>query len=348
MPCPTLHLSGSRGRALGLEASWAESARRPSRLDFSRPTFRAVESLEPRHVFSAAADPPVHPPLDDALPPADTASGVVREDLAWQSATIQALLLRINGKELWLERSEARVFLVEGDELEVIGARLATTDELEATGGVLQLEGYVRMPHRRSELGEFDYDGGRFSGGMAVSSIGQRDVQPGLNGGWEVGAGFNRMSVALVHYVDGDVAVVDRFFVNLQTATPDFVISGGLHGGNSAFKTGQWAKFDGEWSNKGGGEFWTYAELDVYHESDLTRPVWVGTLTGETGPGDRRKGTFENNSDDAFDRWWRPQHEGTYVVKAFVDPENTWHEGNEGDNVVTFKVSVVGSNTKGD
>ena len=112
-------------------------------------------------------------------------------------------------------------------------------------------------------------------------------------------------------------------------------------------KAGEWAKFKGEWINDGDGTFWTYAELDVYHESDLTNPVWVGTLTGETGPGDSEGGTFENTTDDAFDRWWRPDRTGTYLVKAYVDPEAAWHESNETNNIVVFKMNVIESNKKG-
>jgi hypothetical protein len=314
-----------------------------------RPTFRVVESLESRHVFSAPADPPVQPPVVDVPAVAGAPVFVVMDDPAWQSASIQAVLLRVNGQEVWVERSEGFVLLLEGDALEVVGTRLAASDELATTGGVLQLEGYVRTPHRRTDLGEFDYDGGLFSGGMPVGSIGQGGgVQPGLNGSWKVGAGFNRMSVALVHYVDGNVTVVDRFFVNLQTDTPDFILSAGPHGGKESVKVGQSAKFKGEWINNGAGVFWTYAEVDVYHESDSTNPVWAGTLTGETGPGDSEGGTFENTTDDAFDRWWRPDRAGTYVVKAYVDPENTWHEANEENNLVVFKVNVTGTSKKGD
>jgi hypothetical protein len=53
-----------------------------------RPTLRAVEPLESRHVFSAPADPPVQPPVDDVPAIADAPVLVVMDDPAWQSANI--------------------------------------------------------------------------------------------------------------------------------------------------------------------------------------------------------------------------------------------------------------------
>ena len=87
MPAPTLYSIGRSDRVLGHQASWAATpARRPSRLDFLRPRFRAVEPLESRHVFSAPADPPVQPPVDDV--PAVAPPLVVMDDPAWPSANI--------------------------------------------------------------------------------------------------------------------------------------------------------------------------------------------------------------------------------------------------------------------
>ena len=93
MPALTLQTSGLCDRILGPTASWAAPARQPSRLDFLRPTFRAVEPLESRHVFSAPAEPAALLPLDDVLAIVDAPPALVMDDPAWQSDEHSSVLV---------------------------------------------------------------------------------------------------------------------------------------------------------------------------------------------------------------------------------------------------------------
>ena len=172
MPALTLQTSGLCDRILGPTASWAcrpgnrrvwtFCGRRFAPLSrWSRGTsFRPPPSQRPCCRWTTCWRLPTPPRPGHGRP------GLAKGEHS------SALVAREGARDLG-RCSEGHVFLVEGDALEVVGVRLAASEQLVATGGVLQLEGYVRMPHRYSLLGEFDYDGGLFSGGMAVGSIGR-------------------------------------------------------------------------------------------------------------------------------------------------------------------------------
>jgi hypothetical protein len=259
------------------------------------------------------------------------------------TADLTALLLRVSGKDVWVKESETPVVIAPGDTLEVAGALIDVQGELVKTGGVLQMEGYLRAADKQG-LGEFDYRDGRFSAGLPVEAAAADEVHAGLAGSWEIAAEHNRLSVGLVHYMGDDVTVTDRFFVQIQTALPDFVLSAEIKGKDDrTFKVGQQVHLEAAFANAGDGWFATYVEADVYHESDLVTPVWVGTLEGVAGGKHEVGGRLaSDNAADPFDKFWRPDWAGTYVVKAYVDPEHDWLEGDESNNLVMFEVVVEG------
>jgi hypothetical protein len=263
------------------------------------------------------------------------------------AADLTALLLRVGGKDVWIKESETPVVIAPGAALEVAGALIDVQGELVQTGGVLQMEGYLRTSDKEG-LGEFDYDDGRFSAGLPVEAAAADEVHAGLSGDWVIAAGHNCLAIALVHYVGDDVTVTDRFFVQIQTTVPDFVLLAGIDGGDNKIKVGEQVHLAAAFANLGQGSFTTFVEADIYHESDLATPVWVGTLAGTVGRLEYVRGRLENDNDqDPFDKTWRPDRAGTYTVKAYVDPEHDWLELSELNNVFVFKITVAAKG-KGD
>ncbi len=302
-----------------------------------RAPLRGWEPLESRYALAAAG-------LEDPVgadQPALVSSQAA--PVAAPAADLTALLLRISGRELWVQQSETQVVIAPGATLEVAGARIDVAESLVAVGGVLQIEGYLRSGGADGDLGEFDYTSGLFSAALPVAEAVADVVHGGLAGQWTVTAQHNRLSVVLVHYVGDEVTATDRFFVQLQTAAPDFVVTGDV-GGNShrTFRVGQLIQLMGQLDSAGDGAFSTYIEADVYHQADLTTPVWVGTLSGTTSSDGPVRGHLRNDNDqDGFEKFWRSDRAGTYLIKLYVDPENNWLEANEDNNVFVFQVVVA-------
>jgi len=254
------------------------------------------------------------------------------------SADLTAVAVSIGGEVTWIHDSEAKIAVAPGQELAIVGALIDVTDDLVSTGGMLQMEGYLRSGDGAGGLGEFDYTQGRFSPGLTVDEAAIDEVHAGLSGGWTIDPLHNRLSIALVHYVGDAVATTDRFFLQLQTFMPDFGIVNATHdNGHREFKVGQKVDIRFELTNSGDGALPWYVEGDVYHESDLTTPIWVGTFVSA----DESKGKLVNDNDlDSFSKHWRPDREGTYIIKLYADPEHEWLEGSEDNNVFTFSITV--------
>jgi Uncharacterized conserved protein len=261
--------------------------------------------------------------------------------LALAAADVTALLLRINGQDKWVNHSETPVVIAPGSSFEVAGARIDVDGALVNTGGVLQMEGYVRSSTKQDALGEFNYADGRFSFALPVDEAAADVVHGGLNGTWKVAAESNRLSVVLVHYVGDAVEVMDRFFVQLQSVLPEFVGDGKVQGVNGSVKLGQLVQFAASVSDLGEGMAVTYLEVDVYHESDPLTPVWVGTVVEKDSNGHVSGQVHNHNDSDAFEKFWRPDRAGTYLIKVYVDPEHHWLESSEDNNIFTFSLVVA-------
>ncbi|MGI9429170.1 MAG: CARDB domain-containing protein, partial [Bythopirellula sp.] len=93
--------------------------------------------------------------------------------------------------------------------------------------------------------------------------------------------------------------------------------------------------------NAGEGQYRSYAEVDIYHESDPTKVVWSGTQADVVGEGDKDAGEFLNKvRRDGFSKQWVPELGGKYTLKFYADPENHWAESNEDNNVHTLEIEV--------
>jgi hypothetical protein len=256
------------------------------------------------------------------------------------SADLTAVAVSLGGEVTWIHDSETKLAVVPGQELAIVGALIDVTDDLVSTGGVLQMEGYLRSGDGAGGLGEFDYTQGRFSSALTVDEAAIDEVHAGLSGGWTIDALHNRLSIVLVHYVGDAVATTDRFFLQLQTYMPDYGVTGGaVESDNREIKVGQMVDIRFELTNSGDAVLPWYVEGDVYHESDLTTPVWVGTFVAT----DKSKGKLVNDNDsDSFSKHWHPDRAGRYLIKLYVDPEQQWLEGTEDNNVFSFWITVGG------
>jgi hypothetical protein len=227
--------------------------------------------------------------------------------------------------------------------LEVTGFYLELGAEASQAEGVLAIEGYLRKPSNMDLLGGFDYEDGRFGGGLAFEALSELPFHPGLGGEWILARSWNRLSMPLVHYFGDEWETIDRFFINLQYDLPDFSadFTNTENHGQLTAKVGQEVRFKGTIANKGQGTASTYIEVDVYHESDPLTPVWVGTLSGTVKGGGRFEGRIANhNPNDAFDVYWRPSKVGKYTIKVYADPEHLWKESDEDNNVLARTFTV--------
>jgi hypothetical protein len=247
---------------------------------------------------------------------------------------ITSIVLKVGGHTI-TARPGDHVQVQVGDLVEVIGINVECASA-SPIGGVLAMEGYVRKPHEGLGGDGFDYGDGRFGAPATKDPIAAGSlVHPGLEGGWKAEAGWDRFSIAMVRY-DGDlVEVEDRLHLILQVGTPNFTFDDAWARGiiGSLGLVGREVAIWAEWQNTGEGLFANYAEVDVYHESNLNTPIWVGTLEGVLGADETIRGQFLNsNPNDAFAEHWIPQQAGTYLLKFYADPEHLWAESDEVNN----------------
>ena len=76
------------------------------------------------------------------------------------------------------------------------------------------------------------------------------------------------------------------------------------------------------WMNILEGRFHNYAEVDIYHASNMNEIVWAGAAVGNVDAENSVTGEFLNTrSEDPFTERWSPKMEGKYVLKYYLDPE---------------------------
>lgn len=186
-------------------------------------------------------------------------------------------------------------------------------------------------------FGEFDYEDGRFGDPSGDAPLaGGVHEHGGLDGAWDPVDGTNRLSLALVRYFgDLEWEVHDRFFVNLQQGQTDLEIA------FVDFNPSQ-TQFSATIRNNGVHTVTNYAEVDVYHESDLLNPVWVGVADFTLDAGKSSALRFSNPATDPnFDTQWTPGESGTYVYQVYLDPENALQELEEGNNLLAGKFEIL-------
>ncbi|NOZ39282.1 MAG: hypothetical protein GXP24_03545 [Planctomycetes bacterium] len=258
-----------------------------------------------------------------------------------QALAISAIHVLIDGREVTLTSLDRPLEMKVGSSLQIVGIDYLLSGE-ETVSGKIAFEGYLNK--LRGKRIRTDYSDGRFGGHVQEGELPfGASLHPGLDGEWKMEAGTESLTIVMVRYDADGATVEDRVTVRTQVGTPDFVIDPEIRikGSNKGVVVGKRVKIYGAWGNQGEGRYRNYAEVDIYHESDPNKIVWSGTIADVVDAGDFDKGQFVNKvKRDGFAKRWVPELGGTYTLKFYADPENSWNESNEDNNVVEVKLEV--------
>jgi hypothetical protein len=302
------------------------------------------ESLETRHMLSAnlgQAPELTSPSQADDVPA--MAQAIIDTSLGArdQALAISAVHVLIDGRELTLTSLDQPLVMEVGAALQIVGIEYRLQGD-EPMDGRIAFEGYLNK--LKGSRVRTDYSDGRFGGHVQEGELPfGSSSHPGLSGTWTVEAGTESLTLVMVRYGVDEIAVEDRLTIRTQVGTPDFVISPDVkfRGSNQGLVAGRKIRIAGTWGNAGEGQYRSYAEVDIDHESDPTRVVWSGTQADVLGEGEKDAGEFLNKvRRDGFAKRWVPELGGKYTLKFYADPENHWAESNEDNNVVTLELKV--------
>ncbi len=304
----------------------------------------SCETLEKREMLSVNAG--LAPALVvPSVPDADIAvvRSIVDSSLGArdQSLAISAIHVLIDGREVTLKSLDRPLEMKVGSKLQIVGIDYRLNGE-EGVSGKIAFEGYLNKLHGRRV--RTDYRDGRFGGHEQDGALPFGSAShSGLTDAWEMKAGTESLTLVMVRYDKDGATVEDRVTVRTQVGTPDFVINPEIRikGSSKGVVVGRRVNIYGAWGNQGEGRYRSYAEVDIYHESDPNKIVWSGAIADVVDAGDFDKGQFVNKvKRDGFAKRWVPELGGTYVLKFYADPENQWSESNEDNNVVEVKLEV--------
>lgn len=304
----------------------------------------SCEALESRQMLSVNAGglPALEAPSQQDTVPAIVQS-VVDNSLGArdQALAISAVHLLIDGQEVTLNSLDQILEMEVGSSLQIVGIDYRLHGE-DVVDGKIAFEGYLNK--LKGSNVKTDYTDGRFGGHEQAGELPFGSASHGgLNDAWTMEAGDESITLVMVRYGADEVAVEDRITIRTQVGTPDFVMHPEIlvKGSNKGIVAGKTVKLYGAWGNVGEGTYRNYMEVDIYHESDPSKIVWSGAISDVTSAGDYDKGQFLNKVDrDGFSKKWIPELGGTYTLKFYVDPEQTWNESNEDNNVGYAKLEV--------
>ena len=289
------------------------------------------QPLESRCALSASGFGGVDPHFNDPS----------TQRMAFQEQSAQAeipyLVVQINDQVRTL-RGDPLLVLNGGDRLAVLGVGV----ESGLDQGIFAAEGYISKLTDGASPSSLDYNDGRFSAREDnLPANGRGGEIGGLQGGWQVQEGWDRLTVSLVHYTEQGSENVASFRLRLQVEVADFAFDTSVFDrwAEQTFATGETIEIPGTWKNLGGGIHHNYAEADVFDTASGEQIVWAGALAGNSGGA--ISGVFTNTRDgDGFDHQFTPQKAGEYVVRFTVDPEFITVETDESNNEyeVTIKV----------
>lgn len=303
-------------------------------LDASRPL--RFESLEDRRVLSATG---FEAAGDIGEPATALYSDSVLDDSA-DAHEIAHLIVAVNGEKIELKAGDEVLNLSAGDTLEVLEISYCTEEKT----GLFAAEGYINKIGDLTSASLIDYNDGRFSDQHSNQQATGDDGAVGrLTGTWTVEAGWDRLTINLMHYAADSTEVAGRFFVNLEVGQPDFEFDTSVldQVNDVTIHVGDEVSIPARWLNGLAGTFHNYAEVDIYHSSNMKEILWAGAVVGNADIANSVEGEFLNTrTDDPFSEKWTPTAEGEYVLLYYLDPEHVVAESNEGNNVHQIRVSV--------
>jgi len=299
------------------------------------------ENLEDRRVLSATGFETVVPDtLDDN---GAFVTSVDQTDFGFQQdEAISYLKLLVNGEERQLSHADNVLTLVVGDTIEVSEIAFSS----DAQEGVFAAEGYVNKIGDLTSASLIDYNDGRFSQrDDNAAATGGDGVIAGLNNSWTAEAGWDRLTLNLVHYTESATEIAGRLFVNVQVGERDFAFDTDTLDKvtEQEITVGEAVVIPSGWfNNNSSGAFHNYAEVDIYNNSgNPDAIVWAGALVDNVG--DSVEGEFVNTrSNDQFTERWIPTAPGEYTLRYYVDPENSAAESNEANNFYEITLTVKG------
>jgi VCBS repeat-containing protein len=287
------------------------------------------ESLEDRRVLSATG-------CDCDIEHAYVATD--HQDATYgfqQDESIAYLKVSINGQIQELNADNSSLNLMAGDSLQVVEIGYASG----ATEGVFAAEGYINKLGSLSTASLIDYNDGRFTEGFELD--GNDGAIEGFTDEWTVEAGWDRLTINLMHYTETSTEVEGRFFVKMQVDQPDLKLDTDFLDKIKEIEitAGDEVVIPARWLNGGDGLFHNYAEVDIYHDCDPEWIVWAGAIVGNAG--DPVEGEFVNTRDsDPFSERWTPTEAGEYTLKYYIDPERLVSETNEDNNEYEIRLTV--------
>lgn len=301
------------------------------------------EPLETRTVLSANGLGLDEPARDMASEAAQVAVQQVED-----SITIRSIQLQVNHERIVnLTASDSTAFLAAGDHVQLVGVAYDVTAGPDGMEGIIAAESCIHKVPEAVDggAGAFDFADGRYGGATTTEPIvAGEGFHGGVNDGWTVEEGWDRISVALIRYFGNSSEVEASFHAKLQIGEPDFVITKSLAKQVKKMKkltVGETVELKGGWANNGTGRFHNYMEVDIYHMSNPDYPEWVGVLVGNANAEGKVEGAIENHNDsDSFSVHWTPQQAGEYMLLVAVDPEDAWSETDETDNRQKLYVTV--------
>lgn len=297
----------------------------------------SIENLEDRQMMTATGfgDPMETPPSPIVE---------VAPVLQVSPVTIRGVNIRINGQDGFVSANDPQIKLNAGDELEVVSVDLHVTDSLENRSGVFALEGYMNKINSDAGPSSSDYRDGRFSTRDSALPVALGALSMGgLDGGWNVENGWDRLTLNLQHYFGNESSSEATFSIKMQVGTPEFEFGDDIDDfAEKPITVGEEVNIVGSWFNTGQGQYHNYAEVDIFFECEDT-PAWVGVLVGNADSGNGVSGEFlfPTENGDQFSERWSPEKAGTYRIEFSVDPEKLWDESNELDNRLLLEITVT-------
>ncbi len=257
-----------------------------------------------------------------------------------QSDEILRMVVEVNGVQQELNSQNNLLQLVAGDRVEVVDIEFHSDSEV----GVFASEGYINKISDLTSASLVDYNDGRFSSRDAnQEATGGEGTIAGLKGAWVVESGWDRMTINLMHYTADSTEVAGRFFVQMNVGQPDFQFDFSAIDKiqSQEISVGDEVSIPAGWMNVLEGRFHNYAEVDIYHASNMDEIVWAGAAVGNVDAENSVTGEFLNTrSEDPFTERWSPKMEGEYVLKYYLDPENATAEANEDNNEYEIRLTV--------
>ncbi len=285
-------------------------------------------------------------PAPELAPDPVVAPTVVVDDANSLAARSQALAISavhflVDGQEVTLTSLDQHLHMSAGSSLEVVGITYRWQG-VEPLAGKIAFESYLSKIH--GQEARDDYEDGRFGRHEQTEVSLGTTTHSGLEGGWVVEVGTESLSLLMVRYTEEGAQVEDRLRITTQVGAPDFYVDPDIEivPSSKGLIVGRRLRISGAWGNAGAGLYRNHTELDIYHESDLTRPVWVGVRADVLGAGETESGKFINKiKQDGFAKDWVPERSGTYILSFVADPENLCNEADEANNRVTMRLKIA-------